>query len=304
MKEFKFPATDATKVHCYHWVREQPKAVIHISHGMGEHAARYDWVARQLVAAGYVVYASDHRGHGYTATKLGQFGPDGWNRTLLDLKEMMIAHRSDHPGLPVILLGHSMGSMLSQQFIELYGDTIDAVILSGSPGFANPVLTWIVRLITTVETWRCGDDRESNLLQKLIFGDSNKNFESAATETTGFEWLSRDPEQVQAYMDDEMCGFVPFPASLKLVFTGASWTQKKSSVAAIPTDLPIYLFSGSADPVHNELKDIERLLSRYREAGLEVDTRFYAEGRHEMFNETNREEVMDDLLVWLDAQTV
>ncbi|MFT6432751.1 MAG: alpha-beta hydrolase superfamily lysophospholipase [Candidatus Azotimanducaceae bacterium] len=301
MDEFKFPASDGTPVHCYQWQPVQStRAVIHISHGMGEHAARYDWVAGQLANAGYKVYASDHRGHGHTATKLGQFGPDGWNRTLLDLKEMMLSHRSDFPGLPVILLGHSMGSMLSQQYIELHGDTLDAVILSGSPGFANPILTWVVKIIATVETWRLGDERESSLLQKLIFGDSNKNFETVLEETTGFEWLSRDPEQVRSYIDDPMCGFVPFPASLKLVFSGASWTQKKRNVAAIPVTLPIYMFSGTSDPVHNELKDIERLLKRYKDADLSVETRFYNDGRHEMLNEINRDEVMQDLLSWID----
>lgn len=306
MQEFKFPASDSCNVHCYQWKPTQsPRAVIHISHGMGEHAARYNWVADKLTSAGYMVYASDHRGHGHTATKLGQFGPDGWNRTLLDLKEMMASHRSDFPGIPVILLGHSMGSMLSQQYIELYGNTVDAVILSGSPGFANPILTWIVKLIATVETWRFGDELESSLLQKLVFGDSNNNFEVASEgtskgEITGFEWLSRDPQQVRAYMDDPMCGFVPFPASLKLVFSGASWTQKKENVAAIPIKLPIYMFSGTADPLHNELKDIERLLKRYHDAGLSVETRFYTDGRHEMFNEINRDEVVQDLLSWID----
>ena len=307
MNTFKFPASDGTNVHCYEWSpAKPPRAVIHISHGMGEHAARYDWVAQQLTNAGYLVYASDHRGHGHTATKLGQFGADGWNRTLRDLNEMMVAHRKDYPGLPVILLGHSMGSMLSQQYIELYGSTIDAVVLSGSPGFANPVLSWILRIIVTVETWRFGDDKESGLLQNLIFGSSNKNFETGSEANsqvlTGFEWLSRDPDEVKAYMDDAMCGFVPFPASLKLVFAGANWTQKKASVASIPSKLPVYLFSGSADPVHNEIKDIERLLAKYRDAGLSVDTRFYDEGRHEMFNETNKDEVMTDLLTWLEAK--
>ena len=302
MQAFKFPASDGTQVHCYQWLPEQPpKAVIHISHGMGEHAARYDWVAGQLASAGYMVYASDHRGHGLTTRVLGQFGPDGWNRTLLDLNKMILSHRVEFPDRPVLLLGHSMGSMLSQQYIELYGETLDGVILSGSPGFNNPLLGWILGLITAVEAWRLGDDSESSLLQKMLFGDSNKNFERADVETTGFEWLSRDRAQVKAYMDDPLCGFVPFPASLKLVFAGAKWTQKKQAVAAIPKTLPIYLFSGSADPVHGELKNIDRLLSRYQAAGLKVDTRFYTGGRHEMFNEINRDEVMQEMLTWIEA---
>ena len=300
MNAFKFKASDDTDVHCYHWApKTQPKAVIHIAHGMGEHAARYDWVASQLTDAGFYIYASDHRGHGQTADKLGQFGPDGWNRTLLDLREMIIAHKANHRDLPIVLLGHSMGSMLAQQYIELHGETVDAAVLSGSPGFTHPLLSWVARVITIVETWRCGDERVSGLLKKLVFDNSNANFETNSSEGNGFEWLSRDRDQVHAYVDDKMCGFVPFPASLKLMFTGAHWTQKKQNVGKIPASLPIYLFSGSADPVHSELKNVERLLEKYRHAGLTVDTRYYADGRHEMFNEINRDEVITDLLAWL-----
>ncbi len=301
MKAFKFTASDKTDVHCYAWApKTPPKAVIHIAHGMGEHAARYDWVASQLADAGYYIYASDHRGHGRTATRLGQFGPDGWNRTLMDLRELVAAHKANHADLPIVLLGHSMGSMLSQQYIELHGETVDAVVLSGSPGFTHPMLSWVVRLITTVETWRCGDDKVSGLLQQLVFDNSNTGFETGSDAAgTGFEWLSRDTSQVQAYVDDNMCGFVPFPASLGLMFAGANWTQKKQNVGKIPNSLPIYLFSGTADPVHRELKDVERLLERYQVAGLKVDTRYYEDGRHEMFNEINRDEVLADLLAWL-----
>ena len=192
-----------------------------------------------------------------------------------------------------------MGSMLAQQYIELYGETVDAVVLSGSPGFTHPLLSWLARVITIVETWRCGDERVSGLLKKMVFDNSNANFETNSSEGNGFEWLSRDRDQVQAYVDDKMCGFVPFPASLKLMFAGAHWTQKKQNVGKIPASLPIYLFSGSADPVHGELKNLERLLEKYRDAGLTVDTRYYADGRHEMFNEINRDEVITDLLAWL-----
>ena len=213
---------------------------------------------------------------------------------------MITAHKANHRDLPIVLLGHSMGSMLSQQYIELHGDTVNAVVLSGSPGFTHPLLSWVVRLIALVETWRCGDERVSGLLQKLVFDDSNARFEIDSAEGTGYEWLSRDTDQVRAYVDDSMCGFVPFPASLKLVFAGAHWTQKKQNVGKIPVSLPIYLFSGSADPVHAELKNVKRLLEKYRNAGLTVDTRYYADGRHEMFNEINRGEVITDLLAWLD----
>ncbi|MFT6011656.1 MAG: alpha-beta hydrolase superfamily lysophospholipase [Candidatus Azotimanducaceae bacterium] len=300
---FNFTASDGHGVFCYRWLPAgQPRAIIHLAHGMGEHSGRYHWTAEQLSKAGYAVYMDDHRGHGRTATTLGDFGDDGWNRALADLLEMNQQYAKDYPGVPVVLFGHSMGSMLAEQYIALYGNTLAAVVISGSPGFANPVLSWILRLICRFEAWRLGPLKESAVLQNVIFGSANKAFEVGIENANGFEWLSRDSDQVQTYVDDPLCGFVPFAASLKHIFDGAAWTQRKASVAQIPTHLPLYLFSGSADPVHNEMRDMNRLLERYQQAGLSVQTRFYPDGRHEMLNETNRVEVVHDTLAWLNAQ--
>ncbi|MCB1644574.1 MAG: lysophospholipase [Pseudomonadales bacterium] len=302
METFEFLASDGHKVHCYRWLPGSGvRGVIHLAHGMGEHAGRYDWVAQQLNAAGFAVYADDHRGHGKTADTLGDFGPDGWNRALRDLKELIHTLRTNYPSVPVVLMGHSMGAMLTQQYIELYGDTLDAAVISGSPGFASPFFGWLVTQICRFEAWRLGPLRESALLQNLIFGSANKDFEAGTESPTGFEWLSRDQAEVTKYAEDPLCGFVPFPASLKDIFTGARWTQKVTSVAQIPTNLPLYLFSGTADPVHNQMKDLQRLLDRYRSAGLQVDTAFYEGGRHEMLNETNRNEVTEALISWLQT---
>ena len=300
---FTFTASDGHGVFCYRWLPAgHPRAIIHLAHGMGEHSGRYHWAAEQFIEAGYAVYMDDHRGHGRTATTLGDFGYDGWNRALADLLEMNQQYAKDYPGVPVVLFGHSMGSMLAEQYIALYGNTLAAVVISGSPGFANPVLSWILRLVCRFEAWRLGPLKASAVLQSVIFGSANKAFEEGTEAPSGFEWLSRDNGQVQAYVDDPMCGFVPFPASLKDIFAGAAWTQRKASVAQIPTHLPLYLFSGSADPVHNEMRDMNRLLERYQQAGLSVQTRFYPDGRHEMLNETNRCDVIGDTLAWLNAQ--
>jgi alpha-beta hydrolase superfamily lysophospholipase len=300
---FTFTASDGHGVFCYRWLPEgSPRAIIHLAHGMGEHSGRYHWTAEQLTNAGYAVYMNDHRGHGRTANQLGDFGADGWNRALADLLEMNQQYARDYPDVPRVLFGHSMGSMLAEQYIALHGDTLAAVVISGSPGFTHPVLSWVLRLVCRFEAWRLGPLKESAVLQNVIFGSANKAFEASTDNPSGFEWLSRDSGQVQAYVDDPLCGFVPFPASLKHIFNGAAWTQRKASVAQIPTRLPLYVFSGSADPVHNEMRDINRLLKRYQQADLDVQTRFYADGRHEMLNETNRVEVIDDTLTWLDAR--
>lgn len=300
MDSYKHTASDGKEVHCYRWkTTADAKAIIHIAHGMGEHSARYDWTAKKLNDAGYQVSANDHRGHGLTADVLGDFGDDGWNRAITDLYEIMQQLRVDHPTMPLILFGHSMGAMMAQQYISRHGDSIDAVVLSGSPGAGQWFQMWLVHTITRFECWRVGDRAESALLQNLIFGGNNKNFDDA--DATGYEWLTRDTEQVQRYVDDPLCGFVPCPISTCDLFAAERNNWRAESISSIPADLPTYLFSGSVDPVHNDMKSIRRLLKNYRGHGMQITTRFYAGGRHEMLNETNRDQVISDVVGWLDS---
>jgi alpha-beta hydrolase superfamily lysophospholipase len=301
MDTFKFEASDGKQIHCFSWKTEgEPKALVHIAHGMGEHAARYDWAASRLVAAGYEVTANDHRGHGLTADELGDFGEDGWNRTISDLHEILESIKGKAPGKPIILLGHSMGAMLSQQYAARHGETLDALVLSGSPGAGNTFQMWIVHLIARFERWRVGNRGESSLLQALLFGSSNKDFEDEP-EATGYEWLSRDRDQVRIYVEDPMCGFVPCPMSVCDLFEEERTNWKAETIENIPAGLPVYLFSGTADPVHNGMKNINRLLKLYRNQGLKITTKFYAQGRHEMLNETNKESVIRELIHWIDS---
>ena len=301
MQKFDLHASDGQAVSCYAWLVETPNAIIHIAHGMGEHAQRYDWVAQQLNAASFSVYANDHRGHGVTGqANLGYFGPDGWNRVVADAYEINQYIRAQHPGLPVVLLGHSMGSMLAQQYITRHGASIDALVLSGSPGFKaksrNPIPGWILRY----ETRRVGADQQSPVMQKFLFGSSNKPFDGP--NASGFEWLSRDAEQVAKYVNDPDCGFVIATGSLKDLQVGAAIAADPASHAAIPKNLPMYVFAGSDDPVHGEQADIERMVAAYKEAGISnLTLKWYPEGRHEMFNETNRDEVIADLVAWLTS---
>jgi alpha-beta hydrolase superfamily lysophospholipase len=302
MIEFTLKAADETIIHCYKWLPQKSRnTIIQIAHGMGEHAVRYHWMAEQLCQAGYTVVANDHRGHGKTAIQHGDFGANGWNRMIQDMFQINESFADEHPGHRKILFGHSMGAMLSQQYVTRFGNSIDALVLSGSPGFSPPVLIWISRMLSRFEHWRLGPLKESALLNYLIFGSSNKSFESKDGEYSGFEWLSRDKDEVQKYVDDEACGFVPFPGSLRDMFDGLRATQDLNGILDIPIELPIYLFSGSADPVHGELANIDRLLDTWRGAGLTITTQYYPEGRHEMLNEINKNEVMENLLNWLET---
>ena len=303
---FYFEASDGAQIFCHRWYPQTtPRAAIHIAHGMGEHSARYARVAAPLVEAGYAVLADDHRGHGQTATAagpdcLGDFGPGGWDRVVEDARELNNHLAGEFPGVPRVLFGHSMGSMLAQQYLYRYGETLDAAVLSGSPGFGTAFQLFFSHTIARFERWRLGPSGESALMDKLLFGNANEPFDGP--EANGFEWLSRDAAEVRAYVDDPFCGFVVRTGGLCTLFGGSRVTRKKASCAKIPVTLPIYLFCGVDDPVHGELKNINRLLKRYREAGISnLQHRFYEGGRHEMLNETNRDEVTSDLLAWLDA---
>ena len=302
MDTFFLSASDGHDVACYSWVPTNPKALVQIAHGMGEHARRYDWVARQLIAEGYAVYANDHRGHGETSGPvLGYMGADGWNRALADMYELGQLARGKHEGLKLILLGHSMGSMLSQQYITRYGCSIDALVLSGSPGFRESKLAFIGLMMMKFERWRHGPDGASELMQDVIFRKSNTAFDSPGA--TGYEWLSRDHEEVAIYIADEQCGFVLSSGSLIEMYEGSAISQVKPSLLKIPQNLPIYIFSGSQDPVHGGQADLDRLVDSYRKCGLaQITYKLYPGGRHEMFNETNKDEVLSELVLWLEEQ--
>lgn len=301
METFKLKAGDGATLHVYRWLPENaPRAAVQIAHGMGEHAARYDATAQALADAGYAVYANDHRGHGRTADpeRLGWFGADGWNRVIADAADLNAHIASAHPDVPRVLLGHSMGAMLATQFLYRHGARLDAAVLSGPPGFPGRFQGWLSRTIACFESWRLGADAPSPLLQKLVFGTANRDFEREGA--TGYEWLSRDPEQVAAYVADPLCGFVLRAGSLAELFDGVRQARRRNNVLQIPRHLPLYVFCGSDDPVHGEERNLARLLGSYRDHMQRVDYRAYPGGRHEMLNETNRGEVIQDLLDWLD----
>ncbi|MFU8815912.1 MAG: lysophospholipase [Pseudomonadales bacterium] len=300
MEHLKLNASDGKRLQLYRWLPQSaPRATVQIAHGMGEHAARYDETAQALAGAGYAVYANDHRGHGQTADPnlLGDMGEDGWNRCIHDAADITAHVRASHPGLAHVLLGHSMGAMLAQQFLYRFGAQVDAVILSGSPGMHGRFRGWLSHTLARFERWRLGPSAESPLMQKLLFGDANKAF--ASPDASGYEWLSRDSQQVAAYAADPLCGFVLRTGSLCDLFAGARQARKRENVLQIPQALPVYVFSGSDDPVHDGTRNLQRLLSAYRDHLQRVDYHLYPGGRHEMLNETNRAEVVQDVLAWL-----
>ena len=277
-----------------------PKACVVIAHGMAEHAARYGRFAGELAASGYAAYAPDHRGHGRTAggdENLGWAGRDGWNGMLRDLDRLTALVRERHPHTPVVLFGHSMGSVLAQRVAQLHGDRLAGLILSGTFG-AAPNIGAGIAIASALRLVR--GERAPSPLQRTMFAGFNKGF---APQTTGFEWLSRDAAAVRAYAGDARCGFTFSNALLVDMLRGYAETWKPSNERRIPVALPVLLFSGARDPVGRNTRAVTALAARYRALGLrDVQVTFYPDGRHEMLNETNRDDVVRDVIAWLDAR--
>lgn len=298
-----FVAGDGKSIHVHQWTPEvqAPRAVMVIAHGLAEHGARYAGIAPALTDAGLAVYAVDHRGHGKTADREEDVGffaaEDGWNRVVQDLWELCEKVKGLHPGLPLVLLGHSMGSFLAQTLMYQHGEGFSAVILSGSNGKVGP-LRLIGVGVTELEILRLGPRGRSALVHAMSFADFNRPFKPARTD---FDWLSRDHATVDAYIADPRCGFRATVLLWNQFLKGLGELERPSNLAHIPKQLPVYVVSGREDPVSRQCRGLEWLLNAYSEQGLtQVAHRFYPEARHEILNETNREEVLRDLLQWLE----
>lgn len=274
------------------------KATVQISHGVAEHGGRYEQFAKALTEAGYVVYASDHRGHGPAcpAADLAFFAETGgWRACLDDLSAVADNIAEREPGLPRVFFGHSMGSFFGQTFIAERGATLAAAVLSGTAG-APPAILPLGRLVTRFERWRLGARGKSPIVQTLMMGELNKDFRPARTP---FDWLSRDEAEVDKYVNDPLCGFEITNALALDLIEGISGLASLATAQRIPKDLPIYLVKGARCSVG---KRLDALVDIYRQAGLaRVTVKIYPDARHETLNEINRDEVTADLIGWLGA---
>ncbi|HEX7649920.1 MAG TPA: alpha/beta fold hydrolase [Noviherbaspirillum sp.] len=281
MQETRFilAAADGQQIEAFCWSgTAKPKAAIQIVHGMAEHSRRYRHVAQALVDAGYVVYASEHRGHGDIAREtgtLGDFGPRGFQGLVEDMTVVTRHLHQSHAGTPVIMLAHSMGSMAAQIYLLDHAELLDAIALSGT--------TAMEMLDLRVSGW--------------TLESANASVDHPRTPV---DWLSRDPAVPAAYVADPLCGFPLTEASMNSIFDTGARCALAAELAKLPKDLPMYLFTGDSDPVNDHLAWFDPLVARLRRAGLrDVSTHVYGGARHEVLNETNRAEVITNLLAWL-----
>jgi alpha-beta hydrolase superfamily lysophospholipase len=281
--DFRFTSTDGLRVACTRWDgRASVRGVVQIAHGMGEHIGRYVATIAALASAGLTVYGNDHRGHGRTAPSsahLGDFGDGGFDLLVDDMFRLSRIARDENPGRPFILLGHSMGSFAAQQYVLDHSRAIDGLVLSGSGALDG------------LAAAASGAPAGTNVL--------NAPFEPARTPA---DWLSRDPAVVDAFMADPLCFPAFQPASFASFLGAAPRLSNPARLSAIRHDLPVYVFSGSEDPVGLRLEGVELLIRRYESAGIrDVRHDFYPGGRHEMLNDTNRADVRARLLGWILA---
>ena len=305
LKQNKFNLTNSAGndlvVYCWSTdIKRAPTAIVQISHGMMEHANRYGQFAEYLVNNGYVVYANDHPGHGESANSdkdLGHFdGSKSWDEAVDSLYDLNDFIRKEHPGLPVFLFGHSMGSMLARHFAIQYGRKINGLIVSGT-NYSPEILTNLGRSLSYISSKLRGSFHRDKLLFKLVVGDLNNKFKQART---GFDWLSSDPDEVDKYINDPLCGYHSTAGFYRGMFYGMGIVNNPKNIKKMLPDLPVLFVSGSNDPVGDFGKGVTKVYNLFQKSGMnKLSIRLYKDGRHEMLKEVNREEVMEDILEWI-----
>jgi alpha-beta hydrolase superfamily lysophospholipase len=302
---FSFKTDDGTEIVTKKWIKakdSKPKAIVQIAHGMAEHIARYDSFAKELVANNLFVFGNDHRGHGETAKKPnGHYGyfadENGFEKVVQDMHQLTRIIESEYPQTPIFLFGHSMGSFLSKRYIQIYGNRLSGVILSGTGG--NPgIMGKLGKMIATREMKKIGRKTPSPLLHKLTFGNFNKAFRPNRTE---FDWLTRDERQVNQYIDDPQCGGVFTSGFFYDFLDGLGTVHQPRNIDFVPSELPILLISGIKDPVggRNGI-GVMKSMQAFQQAGVrDVSIKLYEDARHELLNEINKNEVQKDIIDWI-----
>lgn len=301
--EYKLRTHDNTEIQVYEWAPDDDKSIkgiVQIAHGLAEHAFRYSDFANFLTENGFAVFADDHRGHGKTAGDLKNVGflgtKNGWDNIVADLKFLSNYAKEKYPNKSFFILGHSFGSFLSRNYVMDVSLKLNGAIFSGtacSPG----LLGYFGIMITNLLMLFYPKNSPSNLMDKLSFGAYNAPFKPNRTK---FDWLSRDKEQVDKYVQDPYCGSIFSISAFNELLKGLLFVNRKKNINKTPEDLSILLFSGDKDPVGNFGKGVNEVYANYKKAGIkDITMKLFSDGRHEMLNETNKMEVYEFVLNWL-----
>lgn len=291
-------------VHC--WVpdnMQEVKGVVQLAHGMAEHIMRYDAFSSFLASEGFIVIGNDHRGHGRSVQSLDDWGflaeRKGFDKLTEDMHAVTQYIQSKYPDLPVFLLGHSMGSFLARRYIQFYSELLSGVLLLGTGG-SQGMLGKLGLIIAKCERRRKGPRSPSSLMNKLTFGKFNNAFQPTRT---SFDFLSRDTNAVDAYVQDTFCGFICSTSFYIDLLHGIELIHLPKAQRNISRKLPIILLSGDADPVGRFGDGVREAHNIYHQLGLrDLQIQLYTEARHDLLHEKNKAEVQNDILIWLDTK--
>lgn len=305
-EEFYFKSRDGkTKLHGVRYVPDDSNSVcgvLQIVHGMAEYIERYEEFAEFFTAKGIVVTGEDHLGHGKSVDKAkggkyGYFCPqDPATVVVRDVHRLKKMTQKLYPNVPYVIMGHSMGSFITRNYMFQYGTGISGAIIMGT-GMQLPVTLAMARLVVKIQQCICGPRHVSKLIDKLAFGSYNIRIRNPRTP---FDWLSRDSVRVDKYIADPMCGFVFTVNGFGTLFELISRLYREESLKQIPKNLPVFMVSGTADPVGDYGRGVRRAYDSLTRTGLKnVKLKMYKGGRHELPNETNRDKIMQDIYDWM-----
>ena len=304
-KDFYFnSSTGKNKIHARMCVPDaEPRAIVQIIHGIAEYIGRYDEFMSFLADNGIIAVGTDHLGHGKSIESEEQTGffayDNGWDYVVRDEEVLRLAMHENYPELPIIVFGHSMGSFMTRTLLIRYPDAFNAAIISGT-GNQGAALVNGGLFMGNLVTGLRGAHHYSKFLNNLAFGSYNKIYDNPKTE---YDWLSRDEANVQKYIDDPLCGFIPSCSLFRDMMTGVKFITNKKSLTAMNKDMPVYFMSGDMDPVGECGKGVQKAYNNFLEAGMkDVSIKLYPGGRHEMLNEINKDEVYADILAWLNSK--
>ena len=276
-----------------------PRAVVLIGHGMNDHSGRFIALAEALTETGAAVYLPDLRGHGDTdpGENRGYLADkDGFRRVLDDLVELGDFAAKEQNGVPLFYFGHSFGALLGMGLCSIYGKYLDGVVLSAPPEKPSTGLRLAGRLVVAIGSRLRGVHAPAKLPRNMTFGGYNKTVGQARTAS---DWITRDPEAVDAYIADPKCNFVCSYGFYADLMDGLDLVYAPGFLESVPTSLPIYLFCGSQDPVIGMRKGFDRLVQSFKTLNIvDFESRCYEGGRHESINELNRDEVISDTVDW------
>lgn len=304
-EEFYYDSRDGkSKLHAVRYApddAEDIRCVVQIVHGMSEYAERYEEFAEFLTARGCVVTGEDHMGHGKSVGKTGKYGyfceQDPATVLVRDVHRLKKATQALYPDVPYVIMGHSMGSFIVRNYMFRYGTGVSAAIIMGT-GMQSAGLLRLSKILSFIQKILCGPKHVSGLIDKLAFGSYNKQIENPRTPA---DWLSRDAERVDKYVVDPMCGFVFTVNGFATLFELISRLHKRENLERIPKTLPVFMLSGDADPVGDYGRGVQKAYESLKDVGIEnITLKMYEGGRHELLNETNRAEVMDDVFRWIE----